>query len=84
MTSCLVLHLSLISLRVSLHLSFCLLCLMILRKHHHHVLPNTSTKKKKRIALREKRPYSEFLWSVFSPNERKYGKTPNTETFHAA
>ena len=37
------------------------------------------------LTLREKCPYSEFFWSVFSPNVGKYGpeKTPNTKTFHA-
>ena len=33
---------------------------------------------------RKKSPYSEFFWSVLSPNAGKYGPetTPNTDTFH--
>ena len=38
-----------------------------------------------KISLSEKCRYSEFFWSVFSPNVGKYGpeKKTNTDTFHA-
>ena len=40
------------------------------------------------LALREKYPYSELFWSVFSRIRTEYGKirtriTPNTDTFYA-
>ena len=37
------------------------------------------------MSLREKCPYSELFWSVFSPNAKKIHtrKTSNTDTFHA-
>ena len=36
------------------------------------------------VSLREKCPYLELLWSVFSPNVGKCGTriTPNTDTFY--
>ena len=41
----------------------------------------------KNISLREKCPYSEFLWSVFTLIWTEYGEIlrniPNTDTFHA-
>ena len=40
----------------------------------------------RRPTLREKCPYSEFFWSVFSTfglREKKDQKTPNTDTFCA-
>ena len=42
----------------------------------------------KRYTLREKYPYSEFFWSVFSRIQSECGKiqtrkTQNTDTFHA-
>ena len=41
----------------------------------------------KKFQLLEKRPYSEFFWSLFSHIWAEYGKiptrkTPNTGTFH--
>ena len=44
-----------------------------------------ASEKRPNGSLREKRPNTEFFWSVFSPNAGKYRpeKTPCLDTFHA-
>ena len=38
----------------------------------YHLTKLGSAKKRLRLTLREKCPYLEFFWSVFSPNAEKY------------